>query len=164
MTYGRVDAEVYEMIDRRNQRLTAELQRMEEKVREVKALEEIWHRLKFVVLESNPSGYFRIRSMFNNHRLGAVSYPMLKQNVFRIFYDSLAGEVSDDNMINLLTHIWGYLKKHVVESERDEALDLIGELSKGNLDVTKRLFDLFADLHARHGKRNLMDPLLEGIV
>jgi len=152
------------MIGRRNQRLTAELQLMEEKVREVTALEEIWHRLKFVVLEGNPSGYFRIRTMFNNHRLGAVSYPMLKQNVFRIFYDSLAGEVSGDNMINLLTHIWGYLKKHVAESERDEALALIGELSKGNLDVAKPLFDLFGELHARHGKRNLMDPPLEGIV
>ena len=164
MAYGQVSVDVYEMIERRNQRLQQELQRMESNVREAQELEEIWHRMKFVVLEGNPRGYFRIRALFNNHRQEVISYSSLKQHVFRILYDSLASAVSDDNLINLLTHIWGYLKKHVDDAEREQALRLIEELSKGNLDVTKPLFDLFAELHRRHGKRNLMDPPLDGIV
>ncbi|TCP58119.1 uncharacterized protein DUF1722 [Tumebacillus sp. BK434] len=156
--------ELEQLIQERRERLLLELQVLELAVTDGQQLETLWHKMKFVVLEGDPSGYFRIRTLLNSHRAGAISFAIAKQNVFRIYVDAMRSELLPSNMVNLLTHIWGYLKKHVDEADRAVPIAMLARLSAGDHSVVKPLYDLFAELHLKIGKENLLDPSLRNVV
>ncbi|ARU60128.1 hypothetical protein CBW65_02930 [Tumebacillus avium] len=156
--------DLQQMIQLRRERLLLELKVLERVVTEGQQLETLWHKMKFVVLEGDPSGYFRIRTLLNNHRAGVISFAIAKQNVFGIYFDAMRSELLPSNMVNLLTHIWGYLKKHVGEADRDVPIAMLARLSDGDMSVVKPLYDLFSELHVKIGKDNLLDPTLQNVV
>lgn len=156
--------DLQQMIQARRERLLLELEVLEREITDGQQLETLWHKMKFVVLEGDPSGYFRIRTLLNNHRAGVISFAIVKQNVFRIYIDAMRSELLPSNMVNLLTHIWGYLKKQIGEEDRAVPLALLGRLSDGDMSVVKPLYDLFSDLHLKIGKENLLDPSLQHVV
>jgi len=154
-------SDVHGMIASRNQRLLGELDVVEAQAGTVTELEVLWHQLKFVVLEGDPAAYFRIRALFNEYRQGKVAWEDLKQHVFALFRSSLVAPLQESNIINLLTHIWGYLKKHVREEEdRQQALTLIRRLSDGDLSVAGEIYQAFSELHHKYGKADLTNPQL----
>lgn len=154
-------SEVHEMIRLRNERLLGELDVVEAQIGAVTDLEVLWHQLKFVILEGDPAAYFQIRALFNEYRQAKMMWQDLRQQVFALFRSALVAPLQESNIINLLTHIWGYLKKHVREEEdRQQALTLIRRLSDGDLSVAGEIYRAFSNLHRKYGKADLTNPEL----
>lgn len=152
---------VHTMIEQRRQRLLGELDSVEAAANSVTELEVLWHQLKFVILEGDPAAYFQIRALFNEYRQAKMMVEDLKQHVFALFRQAMRSPLQESNIINLLTHIWGYLKKHVrEEADRQHALALIRQLSDGDLSVAGEIYDTFSRLHHKYGKADLTNPQL----
>ena len=149
----------------RNERLAADLRALEGGTETVRQLEDLWHALKFVVLEGDPAAYFKIREAFNRYRQGALEWEALKGQVFGWFYGALTAELQESNLVNVLTHIWGYLRRRLPEGEpRQRALAMIARVSDGQLEQAPETYAYFAELHEWIGKPYLMEPDLKCLV
>jgi len=155
-----LSAAVYARIAARNERLLAQLAERRQRDVDVKQLETLWHQLKFVVLEGDPSAYFQIREGFNQFRAGERTEDDLQAFVFERFEHALRSTMHEKNVINVLTHVWGFLGKRVGEAARAQVLPLIAQLSDGDLSVAEELYDRFGALYRTLGRENLLDPVL----
>ncbi|MBL0385802.1 DUF1722 domain-containing protein [Tumebacillus sp. ITR2] len=156
------DAAFRQRLEIRRAQVLQDLRTLQAGADTVTRLEELWYTCKFVVLEGDPASYFRIRELFNRYRKHEMEFAELKDGVFHAFFTALTCEIEETNLVNLLTHIWGFLKKHVDgEGDRAQALDLIGTLSAGDLSVVPTLYEHLDSLHFKYGKTNLLNPKLQ---
>ncbi|KEO81813.1 DUF1722 domain-containing protein [Tumebacillus flagellatus] len=155
------DEEFWRTLQARRARVLGELRAREAETIALTELERLWYTCKFVVLEGDPASYFRIRELFNSHRKGQLTFEEVKAGVFQCFTHALTCPVQEPNLLNLLTHIWGFLRKHVHgEDDRAQVLRAIDALNGGDYTVVPDLYVLLDSLHFKYGKPNLLNPVL----
>jgi UV DNA damage endonuclease len=77
---------------------------------QISALEKVWEKYKYKVLEHSPEVYNQIRELLKDKN----SYPVL--NFFRLVDYALALELTLGHQINAIMHVWGYFK-HLQEEK-----------------------------------------------
>lgn len=110
------------------------------KDRLIKYLENEWALYKYTVLERNPSGYQKIRTLLKNKD----SYPAVE--FYRILDESLEKEPTVGTSLNALLHVFGYFKKQATENERNQFMEKTKRYQQGNesLKSVKRLLEKMA--------------------
>lgn len=111
------------------------------KDQKIKYLENEWALYKYTVLERNPSGYQKIRNLLKNK----ADFPALE--FYRILDESLEKEPTVGTSLNALLHVFGYFKKQVTESERNQFMKKTNNYQQGteSLKSIKRLLEKLAD-------------------
>ena len=77
-------------------------------------LEKEWGRYKYAILERSPAIYHAIRTLLKDK----AAYPV--QEFYRLIDTAFAEEVRPGYAENAAAHVWGYFKKHAIETERKQ--------------------------------------------
>ena len=94
----------------------------------ISKLENSWAKYKYSVLEYSPQTYFLIRELLKD-----------KENIdpllfYKMIDDALDSEISLNNQINALDHVWGYLKSNI--NQKHLYLLKLDRAKKGSLSVS----------------------------
>ena len=95
----------------------------------IKDLEEDWARYKYNILEHSPAIYEEIRKLLKDKK----SYPVIE--FYSLVDKSLSIEASEGNIINALSHVWGYFKNQASEGEKKKYESYIKYFKKGDYSI-----------------------------
>jgi len=116
----------------------------------IKYLELEWSKYKYNVLEHSPRNYLEIRNLLKNKG----DYPFL------LFYDiienSFCTDVSVENAINALQHVWGYFKNNTNEKEKNMFLKKLTHYENGKINISNIKSFLFK-LSIKYNEKYLLN-------
>jgi len=139
-------------------RLLADLKVRAEEELSLPQLERLWHKMKVVVLEGQPSAYQRIQALLNACRAGQVSLPDARAAMFPLLREALTQKVTESNRIQVLTRTWGHLKKYANEEERSVSVYLLDKLREGQRSTANKLYGFYGALYEKYEQENLLSP------
>ncbi|MDY0277538.1 MAG: UV DNA damage repair endonuclease UvsE [Acholeplasma sp.] len=94
----------------------------------ISKLENSWAKYKYSILEYSPQTYFLIRELLKDK---VNINPLL---FYKMIDDALDSEISLNNQINALDHVWGYFKSNI--NQKHLYLLKLDRAKKGSLSVS----------------------------
>lgn len=120
------------------------------KNRGIKALEKEWARYKYNILEHDQVAYNRIRSLLKSK--GA--YPVIE--FYKLIDSALEREKMEGNMLNSLSHVWGYFKDIATEKEVKKYNSYVASFKKGTYSI-KAVKNLLLKMAVKYEREYLLE-------